>query len=142
MDLGEYVTDLASAGLYGLVGIALLALGYVVIDLLTPGHLGKLILVEQNRNAGIIAVGAMLAVGAITATAIASSDGDLGEGLAESAGYGVIGILLMGVAFVVIDLLTPGRLGDHVTHEEDQPAALLMASTLVAVGAIVAASIS
>lgn len=36
------------------VGIALLMLGFLALDLLTPGHLGRHIYQERSVNAGIV----------------------------------------------------------------------------------------
>ena len=142
MDLIELLTDLASGLLFGLVGVALLALGYLVIDLLTPANLGELLCDKRNRNAGLVVASALLSLGGIITTAIATSHDRLGEGLAETAGFGLLGILLLAVAFTVVDAITPGRLGETVTSEGEQPAALMTAAALLSVGGIVAASIS
>ena len=56
-DLAE---ELAGGLLYGLVGIGLLILGFFVVDLLTPGNLGKQLAEDRNRNAGVIAASAMI----------------------------------------------------------------------------------
>jgi len=140
--MADYLTELAGGFLYGAVGIVLLVVGFAMIDLLTPGKLGHLIVHERNRSAGIIASAGLVAVGAIVTTAIASADGSLGEGLAETAGYGGVGVLMLGLAFFVIDLITPGKLGEFVVGEGEQPAAWMTAAALLAVGAIVAAAIS
>ena len=138
----DFFTEIAGAFLYGVVGIILLVVGFLVIDLLTPGKLGDLIIHERNRSAGIVAAAGLIAVGTIVTTAIASADGSLGEGLAETAGYGGVGVLMLGLAFFVIDLFTPGKLGDFVVGEGEQPAAWMTGAALLAVGAIVAAAIS
>ena len=52
----DLATELGSGLLYGLVGIVLLALGYRMMDLLTPGHLGRQLCEDRNRNAGVIVV--------------------------------------------------------------------------------------
>ena len=140
--MADFLTELAGGFLYGAVGIVLLVVGFATIDLLTPGRLGHLIVHDRNRSAGIIASAGLVAVGAIVTTAIASADGSLGEGLAETAGYGGIGVLMLGLAFFVIDLITPGKLGEFVVGEGEQPAAWMTAAALLAVGAIVAAAIS
>lgn len=140
--MADFLTELAGGFLYGAVGIVLLVVGFAMIDLLTPGRLGHLIVHERNRSAGIIASAGLVAVGAIVTTAIASADGSLGEGLAETAGYGGVGVLMLGLAFFVIDLITPGKLGEFVVGEGEQPAAWMTAAALLAVGAIVAAAIS
>lgn len=138
----DFLTEIASGLLYGALGVALLALGFFVIDLLTPGKLGELIMVECNRPAAIITAAGLVAVAAVVTTAIATADGSLGEGLAETAGYGGVGVVMLGMAFVVVDLLTPGRLGDVVHEEGEQPVTYVIAAALLAAGAIVAASIS
>jgi uncharacterized membrane protein YjfL (UPF0719 family) len=138
-DLG---TELAAGLLYGVVGIVLLALGYRMIDLLTPGNLGRQLCVDRNRNASVIVSAAMLAVGIIVTSAIVASDGDLAKGLGQSAGFGLVGIALLGVAFVVVDLLTPGRLGEILMGDEHEPMVYVTGAALLSVGGIVAAAIS
>ncbi|PTL54296.1 DUF350 domain-containing protein [Paraconexibacter algicola] len=140
--MDDFFTEIASALLYGAVGVALLAAGFLILDLLIPGKLGELIIEERNRSAGIITAAGMVAVGAVVTTAIASADGPLGEGLAETAGYGGVGVLMLGVAFVVVDVLTPGKLSDVCHQEGEQPVAYVIAAALLAAGAIVAAAIS
>lgn len=142
-NFGDLLADLGSGLLYGLVGIGLLVLGYLMVDLLTPGKLGRHLTEGRNRNAGIVAASAMLSVGIIVTAAIVASDGDLGNGLAQSAGYGLVGIVLLGIAFVVVDVLTPGRLGDTLMGDDGhEPMVLVMAAALLSVGGIVAAAIS
>lgn len=139
----DLLADLGSGLLYGLVGIVLLALGYLMIDLLTPGKLGRQLAEDRNRNAGIIASSAMLAVGIIVTSAILASGGDLAKGLGQSAGFGLVGIILLGVAFVAIDLITPGRLGDSVMGDEHhEPMVYVTSAALLSIGGIVAAAIS
>jgi uncharacterized membrane protein YjfL (UPF0719 family) len=141
--LSDLATELGAGLLYGFVGIALLALGYVVIDLLTPGHLGRQLCEDRNRNLGVIVSAAMLAIGIIVTSAIIASDGDLAKGLGESAGFGLVGIILLGVAFAVVDLITPGKLGDIVTGEEGhEPMVFVTGAALLSIGGIVAAAIS
>ena len=135
--------ELAAGLLYGLVGIVLLVIGFYVIDLLTPGKLGDLLVAHRRRDVGIVVASAMLAVGAIVTSAILASDDDLGRGLAESAGYGLVGIVLLGVAFITVDRITPGRLGDILADEHEDPAvAYVTAASLLGIGAIIAAAIS
>lgn len=138
----DYFVDLASGLLYGALGIALMMLGYVVIDLLTPGHLGRILLEDRNRDAGIIVSAGLGAVGIIVTVAIWNAEGDLGEGLAQAAGYGVVGIVLMGAAYKVIDIVTPGHLGQLVMGEDHHPISYSIGAALLAVGAILAAAIS
>ena len=139
----ELGVDLASGFLYGLVGIALLALGFFVIDLLTPGKLGRQLAEDRNRNAGIIVASGLLAIGIIVTSAIIASEGSLAKGLGQSFGFGIVGIVLLGVAFTVIDAITPGKLGESVMGEEGhEPMVFVTAAALLSVGGIVAAAIS
>ncbi len=138
----DLATELGSGLLYGLVGIVLLALGFRMMDLLTPGHLGRQLCEDRNRNAGVIVSAAMLSIGIIVTSAIIASDGDLAKGLGQSAGFGLLGIGLLGVAFVVVDLLTPGKLGDILMGDEHEPMVYVTGAALLSIGGIVAAAIS
>ena len=141
--LEDLARDTLAGFLYGILGIGLMVAGYLLIDLLTPGRLGQHIMVDRKRDVGIVAGSAMLAVATIVTSAILASDGDLDRGLAETAAFGTIGILLLGLAFAVIDRLTPGRLGHILTDEHEDPAAAYVAAAaLFGIGAIIAAAIS
>ena len=136
--------ELGAAGAYGLVGIVLMAAGYGAVDLLTPGQLGQLVYVDRNRNAAILVASGALATGIIVTTSILTSESELGlgVGLVSALVYGLLGVVLLAVSFVVVDLLTPGKLGEIVTDEHPHPAVYVTAASHIAVGAIVAASIS
>ena len=59
----DYFEDLTAVLLYGAVGIALLVVGYRVIDLLTPGHLGRQLCERpqpqrRDRGPALLAIGA------------------------------------------------------------------------------------
>lgn len=138
----DYLIDLAGALLYGAEGLALLVLGYFVIDLVIPGNLGKVLVHDRSRDAGLITAAALLGIGAIVSVAIWNAEGNLGQGLAQAGGYGAVGIVLMGVSFKVIDVITPDRLGHIIAEEGDQPVTYMIAAALVSLGAILAAAIS
>jgi uncharacterized membrane protein YjfL (UPF0719 family) len=143
MDFTQLLEDLVAGLLYGLVGLALLVAGYFVLDMLTPGHLGRQLAQDRNRNAGVVVSSGLLALGIIVTMAIVASEGNLGEGLVRSAGFGIVGIVLLGLAFAVIDLITPGKLGESVMGDEGhEPMAWVTSAALVAVGGIVAAALS
>jgi hypothetical protein len=50
-------------------------------------------------------------------------------------------VLLQAVAFVVLDLITPGKLGAHVTEVAFHPASLVLAAAQLAVALIIVAAI-
>ncbi|MBT2208580.1 MULTISPECIES: DUF350 domain-containing protein [Actinomadura] len=128
---------------YGALGIALMALGYLVVEVTTPGRLGHQIWTEGNRGAALLLSVKLLGTGAIVTTAIVTSDSDLSEGLVDTAVYGLLGIVLMIVAFYLLDLITPGRLGATlVDGAAVHPAGWVVAAADLAVAAIVAGAVS
>jgi uncharacterized membrane protein YjfL (UPF0719 family) len=141
--IGDLGYDVLAGLLYGLVGIALMLAGFAMIDMLTPGRLGELIMVHRRRDVGIVVASAMLAIGAIVTSAILASDDELDRGLAETVGFGLVGIVLLAAAFTAIDRLTPGKLGEILADEHEDPAAAyVVGASLLAIGAIIAAAIS
>ena len=142
----DFVNDLAFdllAGLaYGAVGLALLAVGYGAIDMLTPGRLTDLIYRDRNWNAALVVGSGLVAIATIQVTAILTSHDDLDKGLAYAGSFGVLGVVLLVISFVVLDRLTPGDLGAIVCDRERHPAVVVTVANHIAVGAIVAAAIS
>ncbi len=133
---------LLSALAFGAVGTLLLALGYVLVDLVTPGKLHEQIWVDRNRNAALVLVSGLAGVAIIVTTAILTSEDGLAAGLLSTALYGVLGIVFMAVAFLLLDVATPGKLGALLVQEEPHPAVWITATINVALGAIIAAAIS
>jgi len=137
----ELVTDLAVTLGYAAIGILLMGIGAVLVDVATPGSLRHLIWVDRNANAAILLASNLVAVGTIAVTAIVASDGHFLQGIGSTVGYGLIGLLVMTLAFVVIDMATPGKLGALLVHPEPHPAVWITAAVHIAVGAIIAAAI-
>jgi uncharacterized membrane protein YjfL (UPF0719 family) len=142
----DLLTDLAgglASGLgYAAVGVVLLALGYKVIDWLTPGDLNQLVYEQRNRNAALLAASGLFGIGLIVVTAILTSDDDFTRGVSSAAGYGVLGIVLLAVSFKVVDALTPGDLGLICTDADAHPAIWVTAVSHIVMGAVLAAAIS
>ncbi len=127
---------------YTTVGLVLLALGYLALDLLTPGHLGRRIYEDRSVSAAIVLSAGFLAQGAIIFTTIwTNATGGFGRALLYTVVFGVIGVLLQALAFLVLDLVTPGKLGQLVTEIDFHPASLVSAAAQLAVAAIIIASI-
>ncbi len=125
---------------YSAVGLAVLVAGVVVLDLLTPGKLGNLVM-ERNPNAAILSAGILVSLGLILWFAIFFSDAGW-DGLDNAAVYGVIGVLAQAAGFVVLDVLTPGRLGAIATEPKLHPAAFVAAAAQLAVALVVCASLT
>jgi len=124
------------------VGIVLLTLGFFALDLLTPGKLGRHIHEERSVNAALVLAAGFLGQGAIVFASIwTNGTSAFGDALLYTVVFGVLGVLLQAVAFVVLDLITPGKLGAHVTEVTFHPASLVLAAVQLAVSAIVVASI-
>lgn len=63
------------------------------------------------------------------------------QNVLNSAAYALIGVLMFVLAFIVIDVLTPGKLWDEIGEKRNTAAAILMGSVAIALGIIVAAAI-
>lgn len=61
--------------------------------------------------------------------------------VASAAVFAGLGVVLFVVAFVVLDMLTPGKLWDEIGEKRNQAAATLMGCVAIALGIIVAAAI-
>ncbi|MEU3745571.1 MULTISPECIES: DUF350 domain-containing protein [Streptomyces] len=140
--MSDIVNGLGRAGAYGALGVVLLILGIVLVDLLTPGKLGRQIWEERNRNAAILLSSALLGIGGIVFTSIWTTYDNFGKGLVSTAAFGLLGLVMMAIAFLVLDLVTPGKLGATLVDPEPHPAVWVTASCNLAVSAILSASIA
>ncbi|WP_282692627.1 DUF350 domain-containing protein [Streptomyces sp. CC208A] len=138
----DIVNGLGRTTAYGALGVVLLILGIVLVDILTPGRLSRLIWEQRNRNASILLSSALLGVGGIVFTSIWTTYDNFGKGLLSTAVFGLLGLVMMAVAFLVVDLMTPGKLGAALVDPEPHPAVWVTASCNIAVSAIVSASIA
>ena len=129
------------AAAFSAVGLALMALGFVLIDLLTPGNLREQIWLHRNRNATVLVSSNLLGVGIIVTSAIAASEDAVLAGLVSTLVYGVLGLLLMGLSFLVVDLLTPGSLGALLVESTPHPAAWVTGTSHLVVAAVVSAAL-
>ncbi|MEU6023661.1 DUF350 domain-containing protein [Micromonospora sp. NPDC047134] len=127
---------------FGIVGVGLMAAGFGLVDLLTPGKLRDLIWVRRNANAGLLLAANQLGVAGIVFTAILTSYHDFAKGLASTLLFGLIGLGIMALAFVVLDLLTPGKLGEVVCSDEPHPVAKVSAASHFGAALIVCACIA
>jgi uncharacterized membrane protein YjfL (UPF0719 family) len=139
--LSDVFSEVGIAATYGLAGLVLMAVGFVLVDVLTPGNLREQVWVQRHRNAAILLASNLLGVGIIVATAIAASEDDWGVGIVSTLAYGLLGLVLMGLSFVVIDAVTPGKLGALLMEEQAHPAVYVSGASHLAVSAIVAVSI-
>ena len=72
--LGELAGGVLATLAYAAAGTVVLALGYAVLDAITPGNLRALVYADHNRNAAVLAGANVLAVAGIVTTAIVTAD--------------------------------------------------------------------
>jgi uncharacterized membrane protein YjfL (UPF0719 family) len=126
---------------YAGVGLAILLAGYFVVDALTPGHLGTQVVNEGNPNAAILLGAALVSLGLIEWFAIFFTGAGWG-GLDDALVFGLVGVALQAVGFLLLDALTPGKLGVICMQATFHPAAVISASVQVGVALIVCASLT
>lgn len=137
----ELLFGMLAAILYGAIGLGMMTLGYLLVDLGTPGRLRDLIWVQGNPNAALLLVSGLISVGIILTTAIASSSHDVLAGLLGTVTYGLLGLVLMSLSFLLIDMITPGKLGEELAAPTMHPATWVSASAHVVIATIIAAAI-
>ncbi|ROO61484.1 uncharacterized membrane protein YjfL (UPF0719 family) [Micromonospora sp. Llam0] len=140
--LEDLLTGAWQSIVFGAVGVALMAAGFVVVDWLTPGKLRELIWVQRNGNAALLLAANQLGVAGIVFTAILTSYPSFTKGLASTVLFGLIGLGIMALAFAVLDWLTPGRLGAVICSDEPHPAARVSAASHFGAALIVCACIA
>lgn len=136
------LTDSLGTIAYFTLSAVILLVGFVILDLLTPGKLHELVFVDHKPNAGMLAAAQQIALGIIIVSAILHSSDDLLTGLVETAFYAVIALVLQCVALVVVELLVPGRFRDLVADPRLRSGTVVVSVTLVVIAAINAASMS
>lgn len=63
------------------------------------------------------------------------------QNVQSAAVFAFLGVALFIVAFLILDLLTPGKLWHEISEKRNTAAAILMGSVAIALGVIVAAAI-
>jgi uncharacterized membrane protein YjfL (UPF0719 family) len=142
IDLNPVLKGALATILYFLVGMAVLIIGFVMVDVLTPGKLRQLVFVDRRPNAVMLTCAMYVALAAVIISAIANSYSQLGQGLVGVAVYGLIGVVLQGIALLTLHFVIPGDFHEHVDEPELHPAAFAVAVMLLAVGGVTAAALS
>jgi uncharacterized membrane protein YjfL (UPF0719 family) len=142
IDLNPVLKGVVATILYFLVGMAVLVVGFWMVDVLTPGKLRQLVFIDRRPNAVVIACAMYIALTIVIITAIVNSYSQLGQGLVGVAVYGLMGVILLGVALLTLHLVIPGNFHEHVDEPELHPASFAVALMLLAVGGVTAAAVS
>ena len=147
MGLGSVSGQLLAQGviatlLYFVIGFAVLGLGFLTLDLITPGDLRTQVYTDRNPNAAILLGANHLALALIVVTAILTSADSLAQGLVDSAVYGLLGVVLQALALRLLDVFVPGHLRNLVNEPRMNGAAVAVGISLLAIGAVNAAALS
>ena len=142
VDLNPIVRGVVATILYFLVGMAVLIVGYLMVDVLTPGKLRQMVFVDRRPNAVVVTCAMYISLATVIITAIVNSYSQLGQGLVGVAVYGLMGVILLGVALLTMHLVIPGNFHEHVDDPELHPASFAVALILLAVGGVTAAAVS
>lgn len=125
---------------YSSVGLAILFAGFAVMDLLTPGRLGRLV-AEGSQNAALLAATTLVALGLVMWFAIFFT-GAGWAGLDEAAVFGVVGVATQAAGFGVVELLIPGRMRDVVAERRLHPTTVVLSGAQLAIALVVCASLT
>jgi len=142
VDLNPIMRGVVATILYFLVGMAVLIVGYLMVDVLTPGKLRQMVFIDRRPNAVVVTCAVYIALATVIITAIVNSYSQLGQGLVGVAVYGLLGVILLGVALLTMHLVIPGDFHEHVDDPELHPASFAVALILLAVGGVTAAAVS
>ena len=122
------------------VGLGILAVGFYVLDLLTPGKLGEQVM-EGNPGAALLSFTTLVSLGLVLWFAIFFTGSGWGE-LDNALVYGLVGVAAQAAGFFILDLLIPGKLAQHCFSPTLHPAAWTMSGVQVATALVVAASLT
>jgi uncharacterized membrane protein YjfL (UPF0719 family) len=145
--VAEILESAGTALLYGLVGFIVMAVGFIALDLVTPGKLLHVVWTERNRGAAVLLAGQTIAIGLVIDQSIRASESEqgLGLGLFSTLLYGLAGVAVMTFISCVVGLLTPGRLGHAVLDDNGDrphPAAWVQAAMYIGSAFMVGAAVS
>jgi uncharacterized membrane protein YjfL (UPF0719 family) len=142
IDLNPVLRGAVATILYFAVGMGVLIVGFYMVDFLTPGKLRQLVFVDRRPNAVVVAGAMYIALTTVIITAITTSYSQLGQGLIGVAVYGLMGVILLGLALLTMHLLIPGNFHEHVDEPTLHPGSFAVALILLAVGGVTAAAVS
>jgi len=142
VDLNPVLRGAVATILYFVVGMAVLLVGFFMVDVLTPGKLRQLVFIDRRPNAVVVAGAMYIALTTVIVSAIVNSYSQLGQGLIGVAVYGLMGVVLLGIALLTMHLVIPGDFHEHVDDPELHPGSFAVALILLAVGGVTAAAVS
>ena len=121
---------------YFFIALLVLALSFVVQDLLTPGRLREQVFVHHLPNAAVMAGSQLIAIGMVLVAAIATTEPNLVDGIIHVAVYSLLGLTLQTIVMVVVEIAIPGRFRNLVEDRKLRSSTLVLGVLLVVVGAV------
>jgi uncharacterized membrane protein YjfL (UPF0719 family) len=122
------------------VGLVVLAAGFYVLDLLTPGKLGNEVM-EGNPGAALLSLTTLVSLGVVLWFAIFFT-GAGWDGLDDALVFGAVGVAAQAAGYFILDLLIPGKLAQHCFNPTLHPAAWVSAGIQLSVALVVCASLT
>jgi uncharacterized membrane protein YjfL (UPF0719 family) len=126
---------------YSGIGLAILAAGFFLVDALTPGHLGRQVMEDGNPNAAILLGAFLVSLGLIEWFAIFFTGSGWG-GLDDALVFGAVGLATQAIGFILLDVVTPGRLGAVLMRDAFHPGSLVAAAMQISIALVVCASLT
>lgn len=136
----SFIDDLGSIAAWLGLSLGLMAAGFAVVDLMTPGNLRAQ--VSQSLNAALLVAGKLISVGIIVSVAVFTAADDLDEGLVHAALYSVTGLIVSALVFLLLDLVLPAKLRELVNETKFDPASVVAMGSEIAVALVIGASLS
>lgn len=143
LDPGYWSTvghGVSAIALYTIVGVALVVLGFFVIDWTTPGPLRTLVMAGRPNAAAIAAAG-VVSIALIVVMTIYSSSGNLIQGLVGTLLFGVLGLVAQAFCVRLIGLVTGIDIGRVLAAERFVPEVLVVVAAYFAFALIIAIAI-
>lgn len=138
----DILNDLLSTSSYTVLGLVLFALGFVMVDLLTPGKLPQQV-VAGHRPASALLAAALFSTGIVIAAAIYQADGALGEGLISAGTSALVGLFGQAIGFTILDKVTPGKLAElmFADAQTTHPITWVVCASQLGLGLIIASAL-
>jgi len=130
----------SAIALYTILGVALVVLGFFIIDWTTPGPLRTLVMAGRPNAAAIAAAG-VVSIALIVVLTIYSSAGDIVQGLVGTLIFGVLGLVSQALCVRLIGLVTGIDIGGVLAAERFVPEVLVVIASYFAFGLIIAIAI-
>ncbi len=122
------------------VGLVMMMLGYFIIDLLIPVDFPQEIN-DGNKAVGWVSAGIYAALGYVIRAAIISNsmaeDASLLQGVAETAIYGVIGVLALVLGYFLVDIVNRKFNFNEALKEKNEAAGIMVLGIFLGVAFIV-----